>query len=126
VALQFIKEVPRLSEGPGNVLFWYNNRPGNTINSVQSTYLYGYSRMSQLPPGDPGMPHLGEFQMSQLRSPDVRYLVILGELPQEVPAALQALTQAGAGYDLLSTRHMHSGSQHVYWQLVELTKRPAE
>ena len=126
VALQFIKEVPKLSEGPGNVLFWYNNRPGNTINSVQSTYLYGYSRMSQFPPGDPGMPHIGEFQMSQLRSLDVRYLVILGELPQEVPAALQALTQAGSGYDLLSTRHLHSGSQHVYWQLVELTKRPAE
>jgi len=91
---------------------------------VQSTYLYGFSRLSQFPPNDPGMPHIGEFQMGQLRSLDVRYLVILGEAPEEVRVALQALTQAGVGYDLLSTKDLHSGALHVYWQLLELTTRP--
>ncbi|MEO8368652.1 MAG: hypothetical protein ABI806_05605 [Candidatus Solibacter sp.] len=126
VAIQLIRETPKLSQGPGNVLFWYNNRTNNPINSVQSTYIWGASKMNRDAPEDPGMPHIGNFQMEQLRSLDVRYLILLGETPAEIPAGLQALTKAGAGYDLLSTRDLHSGAMHVYWQLVELTKRPPQ
>jgi len=72
------------------------------------------------------MPHLGPFQMAQLRSVGVRYIVLLGEAPQEVTQGLEALKKSGAGYDLLSTRDLHSGAFHVYWQLIELTSRPPE
>ena len=44
--------------------------------------------------------------------------------PLLVRTLAQALTKVGAGYDLLSTRDLHSGAMHVYWQLVELTTRP--
>ena len=70
------------------------------------------------------MPYIGEFQMGQLRSTVVRYIVLLGETPQEVTEGLEALKKAGAGCDLLSTRDLHSGALHVYWQLLELTSRP--
>ncbi|MEO8593449.1 MAG: hypothetical protein ABI759_09005 [Candidatus Solibacter sp.] len=124
VALQFIKECPKLSEGPGNLVFWYTSREGNPINSIQSTYVWSNTRLN--PPSDRGMPFLGDLQMERLRNPQIRYLAILGETPQEVQDALAALTKVGAGYDLLSTRDLHSGSVHVYWQLVELTTRPPQ
>jgi hypothetical protein len=53
------------------VMFWYNNRPSNPINSVQSTYLWTYSKMNQYPPEDTGMPAIGAFQMAQLRDPEI-------------------------------------------------------
>ncbi|MEO8373243.1 MAG: hypothetical protein ABI806_28920 [Candidatus Solibacter sp.] len=126
VALALIKETPKLSERRGKVLFWYNNRPGNPINSVQSTYIWSYSKMNQYPPLDSGMPQIGPFQMAQLKDPSVRYVVVLGESLDEVQKGLQALRQAGAGFDLRSTRDLHSGALHVYWQMVELTTRPAK
>jgi hypothetical protein len=121
VTLAFLKEVPKLRDGPGNVLFWYTSRPNSFINSVQASYLWGLSSLGQL---DTGMPRLATFQLTQLRHPDLRYLVILGETPQEVQEALAALDKSGMRYDLLSTRDLHSGSIHVYWQLIEVTKHP--
>ena len=126
VALQLIKEAPKLSDGPGRLVFWYSSRTNNPINSIQSTFLWGDSKMNQYGPAGLGMPDLGSFQMIQLRNYDVRYLVILGETPEEVQTALQAITRAKVGYDLLATRDLHSGRLHVYYQLIELTTRPPE
>jgi hypothetical protein len=126
VALQLIKEAPKLSDGPGRLIFWYNDREQNPIRSVQSTFLWSISKMNQSPPEGLGMPNLGPFQMLQLRNYDVRYLVLLGERPEEVQAGLQAITRAKVGYDLLATRDLHSGTFHVYFQLIELTTRPPE
>ena len=79
VTLAFLKEVPKLRDGPGNVLFWYTSRPNSIINSVQASYLWGLSNLGQL---GTGMPHLATFQLTQLRHPDLRYLAILAETPR--------------------------------------------
>jgi hypothetical protein len=126
VALQLIAEAPKLSDGPGRLIFWYSNRAGSPINSIQSTFLWGDSKINQYSPAGVGMPILGPYQMLQLRNHDIRYLVLLGETKPEIQAGLEAITRAKVGYDLLSTRDLHSGDLHVYWQLIELTTRPPD
>jgi len=124
VALQLIRESPKRSEGPGNLKFWYTGRRSSDINSIQSTYLWGFTRLQEDVASDPGIPYLGEYEMKSLRDPETRYIALLGESPDEVQQGLRALTEAKAGYGLLSTRDLSSGNVHVYWQLIELTARP--
>jgi hypothetical protein len=126
VALQLIAEAPNLSGGPGRLVFWYNNRKASPINSIQSTFLWGLSKMNEYPPQGLGMPDLGPFQMGLLRNREIRYLVLLGETPEEVQAGLQAITRARVGYNQLATRDLHSGTLHVYFHPIELTTRPPE
>ncbi len=124
VALQFVRAVPKLAEHPGVIRFWYNNRIGNPINSVQSTYLWGYSKVNMNPPEDPGLPHLGEAQLQILRDPQVRYLGLLCESKEEVSQALAALTQEAIEFSAADLQLLTSGDYRVYFELLELTQSP--
>jgi hypothetical protein len=124
VALQFVGAVPKQAEHPGLIRFWYNNRVGNSINSVQSTYLWGYSKLNASPPADPGLPHLGEFQLQSLQNPELRYLVLLCESREECSQGLAALTQAGVVFKPEDDRILASGHYRIYYQLVELVHGP--
>lgn len=121
VAQQFMHVVPKLAEHPGVIRFWYNNRIGNSINSVQSTFLWGFSKLNTNPPEDPGMPHLGDFQLQLLRDPQVRYLGLLGETEEELSQGLTALQREGIDFKTTDHRVLASGDYRVYYQLVELT-----
>lgn len=123
VAFQFMDAVPKLADHPGVIRFWYNNRPGNSINSVQSTFLWGYSKINTNPPEDPGLPHLGEFQLKLLRDPEVRYLGLLCESEDELSQGLTALRMDSIEYKLADYRVLSSGNYRVYYQLVELIHR---
>lgn len=123
VAQQFMHAVPKVSEHPGIIRFWYNNRIGNSINSVQSTFLWGYSKINTNPPEDPGLPHLGEFQLHLLRDPQLRYLGLLGETDEELSLGLAALTREGIEFTNADYRELASGDYRIYYQLVELTHR---
>jgi len=125
VALQFTEAAPKLTEHPGGVMFWYNNRIANSINSVQSTYLWGYSKINTNPPEDPGLPHLGEFQLQLIRKPEVRYLSLLGETEEELTQGVAALMREGIDFKTADHRVLASGAYRIYFQLVELTHSPA-
>ena len=124
VALQFMQVVPKVAEHPGVIRFWYNNRVGNSINSIQSTYLWGYSKLNTSPPEDPGLPHLGEFQLQLLRDPEVRYLALLGETEEELSEGLAALTQQAIAFKAADYRVLASGDYRIFFQLVELRRGP--
>ena len=123
-ALQFMHVVPKVAERPGGIMFWYNNRVGNSINSIQSTYLWGYSKINANPPEDPGLPHLGELQLKLLRDPQLRYLGLLGESEEELSQGLAALTQQAIGFKTADYHVLGSGDYRIYYQLVELTHGP--
>ena len=124
VALQFMHVVPKLSERHGVIKFWYNNRIGNSINSVQSTHLWGYSKLNTNPPEDPGLPHLGEFQLRLLRDPQVHFVGLLGESEEEISQGMAALTQQAIEFKTSDHRVLASGDYRMYYQLVELTHGP--
>src|SRR5262249_43918227 len=83
VAEQFIAAVPKMRDLPGGVRFWYNNRPGNLISSVQSTYLWAYSRFNVASSDDPGMPYIGPYQLGLFNDKSLKYLVLIGETKAE-------------------------------------------
>lgn len=120
VALQFMRAVPPLSERPGVIQFWYNNRIGNSINSVQSTYLWGYSKINSNPPEDPGLPNLGEFQLQLLRDPKLRYVGLLCETEEELSKGLAALRRHAVEFTVVDYRVLVSGDYRVYFESIEL------
>jgi len=120
VALQFSRAVPKVDDRPGGILFWYNNHVGNPINSVQSTYLWGYSKLNKNPPTDPGLPSLDKSQVQALRAPDLRYLALLCESEMEVSKGLAALRRESVEFKTADYRVLASGDYRVYYQLVEL------
>lgn len=117
VALQFIREMPKYQDS-GPVLFWYNNRAGNLINSVQSTYLWGYSRLNGVAAGDPGMPALNAGQIGRLKQ--ARCLALLGESQQELTQGIASLSSHGVAWRRAKPRVIASGGYTLYWELVEL------
>ncbi len=124
VAFQFMDAVPRLADRPGVIRFWYNNRQGNSINSIQSTFLWGYSKLNTNPPEDPGLPHLGEFQLKLLHDPEVRYLGLLCESEDELSQGLAALRTHSIEYKPADHRVLASGNYRIYFELLELIHRP--
>jgi len=123
VALQLADAVPRYRSGDG-ILFWYNNRGmENSLNSVQSMYLWGYSRLNALEIDTPGLPYLGKTELDRVRDPRTRYLGLLCETPAEMAQALEALREAGVAYIESGRRELQSGSYRVYWELVDLRPR---
>jgi len=124
VALQFIRAVPKVADHSGSILFWYNNRVGNAVNSVQSTYLWGYSKLNKYPPGDPGLPSLDQGQLRTLRQPELRYLGLLCESEAELSQGLAALTRESVPFEMADYRVLASGDYRIYYQLVELTHSP--
>jgi hypothetical protein len=124
VALQFMHTVPKLADHPGAIRFWYNNRSGNSINSIQSTYLWGYSKINANPADDPGLPHLGEFQLQLLRDPQTRYLGLLCGSKEELSQGLAALTREAVEFKTADYRVLTSGDYKMYYQLVELGHGP--
>jgi hypothetical protein len=124
VALQFMQVVPKMAERPGGIMFWYNNRVGNSINSIQSTYLWGYSKINASPPEDPGLPHLGELQLKLLNDPQVRFLGLLCESEEELSQGLAALTKKAIEFKTADYRVLASGDYRIYYQIVELMHSP--
>lgn len=122
VALQLIKAVPAY-DGQGKILFWYNNRPNNPIDSIQSTYLWGFSKLNTNPPDDPGLPRLFPSQVERLRDPGVRYLVLLCDSPVELEQGLAALRDAAVPFQLQDRRVLASGSYRIYFATLDLRKQ---
>jgi hypothetical protein len=78
------------------VRFWYgNHNPLGEIDSVQSVFLWEYSRLALWVP-DPGMPVVN--QAFTARVSGTPYVVLLGLTVNEIESGLQALRQAGFAY----------------------------
>src|SRR4030095_14455700 len=93
-ALQFIRSVPAIAEKAGAIRFWYHNRPPGSLQSIQSTYLWGYSKV-QGGDADRGLPYLGMPEVTRILEPGVKLLGLLAGEEAELPRARTA--PAGPG-----------------------------
>lgn len=121
VAEQLIQAVPKKAVTPGDILFWYDNRVGNPINSIQSTYLWGFSKLNTNPPEDPGLPVLSFGQTARLNNPQWRFLGLLCDSSNELEAGIAALRNHAIGFKEEDRRVLAAGDYKVYWELVELS-----
>ena len=118
VALQLIDSVPQLSRTPGAVGFWYSNEPAHSpIRAIQSTYLYGYSRVQR---DGRGLPHLETADLERLGRMHLKWLVLLAETPGEMAGARETLRQIDIAHKRVDSRLLGSGNYAVRFELLEL------
>jgi hypothetical protein len=117
VSLQLMHKIPRYSES-GTVLFWYKNKGADDINSVQSTYLWGYSRLNTTRMDDPGMPSLSGEQIRVLGG--ARSVVLLGDSREEISRGLESLSSHGVAHGEARSEVLASGGYRLYLAMVPL------
>jgi hypothetical protein len=121
IALQMIDSVPRWSANPGAVGFWYNNEPADSpIRSIQSTYLFGYSRVQGQ---GRGLPSLDAADLERLGRMRLKWLVLLADTEGELAAARETLSRTGIEHKRVDGRLLHSGTYAVHFELLELHPR---
>lgn len=80
--------------------FWYRNGDRHTaLDSVQSIFLWGYSRLPPSPKQNAGMPVVDDAFKDALSSR--RFVVLLGMTSDEIDAGLTALGTAGISYRVM-------------------------
>jgi len=90
----------------------------NPMGSIQSTYLWGYSKLQG---DDLGLPYLGEAQLQVLRAPELKWLVMMSETEAQLQLGLDALTRAQVAYRPVSQQTLVAGSYRLFVQQLEIT-----
>jgi hypothetical protein len=121
IALQFIREIPPLSQRAGVTKFWYHNGP-RSLQSIQSTYLWGFSKVQGDDPTD-GLPNLGTRELATLGEPGVKWLGILAEQEADVTAGRAALLENGIDTHPVSHRVLTAGGHTIHLEVFEITRR---
>jgi hypothetical protein len=117
--LQFMKAIPTWQVRPGHLKFWYSNDPmSGTMQSIQSTYLWGHSKLQG---DDPGLPYLGEAQLKLLRAPELKWLVMMSEQEEQLQLGLDALMREQIAYRPVSRQTIGSGSYRLFLLQLEMT-----
>ena len=87
------------------------------MQSIQSTYLWGYSKVQG---NDEGLPHLGPAELELIRNPGVSDLILLAESPSDLPRGRDALRQNGIAYTVVDDRILTAGSARLYFERLAL------
>jgi hypothetical protein len=118
VAVQLIERVPRMSSNPGAVGFWYSNIPANgPIRSIQSTYLWGFSKVQG---ESAGLPILEPPELDRLRRMELRWLVLLAEEREGLDRGREVLRTLGVQHEPVSSSYLSAGTYGLFFQLLEL------
>ena len=118
VALQFLEQVPKSSQRPGTVAFWYSNEPpGNLIQSVQSTYLWGFSKVQGQ---GRGLPYFEAAEIERLRRMNVKWLVLLAEQQGQLALGRAALRRIDVEHQVVDRRVLSAGMYTLHFELLEL------
>ena len=118
VALQLIDSVPQQSRTPGAVGFWYSNEPADSpIRAIQSTYLFGYSRVQ----GEGrGLPYLEATDLERLGRMRLKWLVLLTERRGDLALGRETLRQLDIQHKSVDSRPLSAGTYTLYFDLLEL------
>jgi hypothetical protein len=119
VALQFIDSVPRMREQPGIIRFWYSNLPaGNSMQSIQSTYLWGRSKVQ--PEGGAGLPELSDADLRLLHNPRLKWLTLLAEKQEQLAESRAALLRTGIQHSSVARRVLMHGRYTLHLELLDI------
>jgi hypothetical protein len=106
--------ISKLSPTLGPVGFWYGTEDEDVyLNSIQSMYLWGYSRV--FPAESGGMPAMNGEVRKAIQ--DKRFLVLLGRTEAELKAGLGALRASKLVYSILEEK-IYAGKQWGYQMLI--------
>jgi len=120
VALQLIDNVPTWKERPGVLRFWYSNLPpDNSIQSIQSTYLWGRSKVQR---EGPGMPDLSAADLEIIRDQRLKWLMLLAERGEQLDEGREALLRAGIQHASLARRVLAHGNYTLHLELLDLQR----
>jgi hypothetical protein len=98
--------------------FWYSNEPADSpIRSIQSTYLFGYSRVQV---EGRGLPYLEAADLQRLGRMHLKWLVLLAGTEAELARGRESLSRTGIEHKRIDSRALHSGASTVYYELHEL------
>jgi len=101
LGLQFISLMPRYKESKKPIYFWYRHSD-QLANSLQSTYLWGYSRIMDSAVDTPGIPDLKNVNYTLLENPSS--LVLFDRDEDVVAQGIKTLTDAGLRFSIRSTQ----------------------
>jgi hypothetical protein len=121
VALELIRSIPALSERAGILRFWYHNGPPESLQSIQSTYLWGFSKIQREDP-DRGLPYLGPSERARITEPGVRWLALLADQESQLASARAALVEHGIVGHTVNQRVMTSGGYTAYLDVLEIDR----
>lgn len=103
----------------GQVGFWYANAPTHMyLNSVQSTHLWGFSRLGSTDREQPGMPVIDRYFLDRVPSDD--FIVLLAIDESEFAAAETALEEQGIGFVRLRDDRFEGTQWGYYLRILEL------
>jgi hypothetical protein len=85
--------------------------------SIQSTFLWGYSRLHA---EGRGLPDLGKEELALVRAPDLKWLTLLAERREQIEIARAALTANGVRYQTSMQRVLSAGDYRLYVEFLEL------
>lgn len=122
VSLALMDAMPKFRLDGRPILFWYASRD-RLINSVQSTYLWGYSRLQKPTDGGPGMPVLEATQLRDLNDNGPLWLVLIGRSRHAVAAGLASLHGLGVAFASAGDKDLCSGGVCLAVTLLELPAR---
>ncbi|HET9385951.1 MAG TPA: hypothetical protein VFO67_12445 [Gemmatimonadales bacterium] len=118
VALQFIDTIPTVARHPGVIRFWYSDTSRfNSMWSIQSTFLWGYSRLQA---EERGLPYLGEKELALLREPELKWLALLAEDDEQLELARAALTANGVRFQPSIQKVLAAGDYRLHVEILEL------
>jgi hypothetical protein len=121
ITIEFMRSMPRFRDDHKKMLFWYSNAAENKfLSSVQSTYLWGYSRLQAMDIRNPGMPVLGDAELKLIDSLDAGHLVLMGLNQTDVQSGLAALDRKSVKYRLSNSKAICSGELCVHLAIVDL------
>lgn len=106
---------------PGErVDFWYENTPRVGMDSVQSVYLWGYSRLHPCCEIGAGMPNLPAKTREALERASV--LVLMADVPGVIDAGTAALRSAGIAFEEVGERHFQGRKFQMSLKIIRLAK----
>jgi hypothetical protein len=120
LAYQFIEVMPKFASDPQRLLFWYpRTKPGGvSLDSLQSTYLWGYSRLHA--PFDGGFPKIGPNERATLTSGEAFYLALLASNADQLLAGREALTGEGVEFSSVFEKSLCVESACVVVELLAI------
>lgn len=102
LAIKIADSMPKIREDGRPVLFWYSQLDP-LINSLQSIYLWKYSRLHSTERSAPGLPQLSTEDVHKLIASGQSWLVLIDHAEDAIGKGLKALREQG--FILKGTRH---------------------
>ena len=94
IAVRLLDWLPKFRDDGREILFWYTNSD-RLMNSLQSTYLWGYSRLQLTDMATSGLPELTPHDVQKLRTAQRGWLVLMDRSRKTVDAGVHTLAEHG-------------------------------